>query len=136
MQVQANSYLIKKRQVLDKILEVTERQLRFILKDQLKGLKRVIGEREQLISELLDIDEHLKKDISWQENLIVMPLLRSIKEKEDEILAVSSQVLRAAREEQNNTKAKLQQFRLMRNMKNCYTRTVSDIYGNIINVKS
>lgn len=127
--------LVKKLQILDKIIANTGAQLRFINKLQLKGLQRVLAERECLIGELSAVNQEiarLDKVVSPKIN----SLLSEINEKQTLILKNSAQALQNAVIEQNNIKGRLKSIKTGRKLQHGYFNQWRPNYRSHINVKS
>ncbi|SHI54876.1 flagellar export chaperone FlgN [Propionispora hippei] len=90
------SLLTRKLDILDQIADNTERQGRFIKKQQMTGLRRLLRERETLIKELGDIVEILREKSIPAGDCEVHSLQKNIKGRHAEILAACRQVLQSA----------------------------------------
>lgn len=88
--------LKRKLAVLDQIAANTERQGRFVKKQQMTGLQRLLREREVLIEELGGIVETLQRKSVPSGDYEVHSLQRTIKGRQSEILDACRQVLQSA----------------------------------------
>lgn len=93
---EARNCLNKKRQILDEIAANTETQGRFIQSRKMKGLKRVLQEREALLLQLVAVNEELAGDQTWKDRQNLAAMIQEIASKQQEIMERSHQVLRQA----------------------------------------
>jgi hypothetical protein len=128
-------YLVKNIEILEKIAVKTNTQLRFIQRQEMRGLRRIIQERERLIDELTIIAEILRNQTGWKNKPQFQPLLQAIRDKQKQILNLSREGIEAAMIERNSLKAKLRQFRVMRNVQNHYVNVWIPPFGSRINAK-
>lgn len=128
-------YLVKNIEILEKIAVNTNTQLRFIQRQEMRGLRRIIQERECLIVELTSITEILSNQNGWKNKPQFQLLLQAISDKQKQILNLSRNGLEAAMAERNKLKAKLRQFRVMRNVQNRYVNVWIPPFGSRINAK-
>lgn len=131
-----SEYLVKNIGILEKILVNTNTQLRFIHRQEMRGLRRIIQERECLIGELAVVAEILSNQTGWKNKAQFQPLLQTIRDKQKQILNLSRDGIEAAMIERNNLKAKLRRFRVMRNVQNCYVNVWMPPFGSRINAKT
>ncbi|GBG55730.1 hypothetical protein SPFL3102_03045 [Sporomusaceae bacterium FL31] len=130
-----SKYLVKNIEILEKIAVNTNTQLRFIYRQEMRGLRRIIQERECLIGELTIVAELLSNQTEWENKAQFQPLLQTIRDKQKQILNLSRDGLEAAMTERNKLKAKLQRFRVMRNVQNRYVNVWMPPFGSRINAK-
>lgn len=128
-------YLVKNIEILEKIAVNTNTQLRFIQRQEMRGLRRIIQERECLIVELTSITEILSNQTGWKNKPQFQLLLQAVSDKQKQILNLSRNGLEAAMAERNKLKAKLRQFRVMRNVQNRYVNVWIPPFGSRINAK-
>lgn len=128
-------YLVKNIEILEKIAVNTNTQLRFIQRQEMRGLRRIIQERECLIDDLTIIAEILRNQTCWKNKPQFQPLLKAIRDKQKQILNLSREGIEAAMIERNSLKAKLRQFRVMRNVQNRYVNVWIPPFGSRINAK-
>jgi hypothetical protein len=112
--------LMDYRKLLKKITALTQTQLRFICRQDIRGLKRVIQERESLIAEAGSVQQILQKQPGWENQLQFKSLQQEIAAEQRIILAMSRKGLEAAQLEKNKLKNTLQRFRQMRTAQNRY----------------
>lgn len=93
---ESRDWLNKKRQILDEIAANTETQGRFIQSRKMKGLKRVLQEREALLLQLVAINEELAGDQTWKDSQNLAAMIQEIASKQQEIMDRSHQILRQA----------------------------------------
>ena len=133
---QLNVCLIKKRQILEKIAANTETQCRFIHKREMKGLERVLDEREVLLDGLARINKELANDSAWKNAVALAPMVRDITHQQQELLERSKQVLQEAIAERACIAAELKNNRIRRQVKNGYVNPWASIAGGrLINEK-
>lgn len=116
----ASEYLNKKNNILGKIAANTETQYRFIHKREMRGLKRVLRERDTLIEELVAINLALSKDQSWKNIQGLIPLIQDLNHKQQEILDRSRQVIQEAVAERTRIAAELKSSRVRQQVKSQY----------------
>jgi hypothetical protein len=117
-----NCFLTKKREILDRIAANTEIQYRFIHKREMRGLRRMLREREALMEELTAVDSML---LSSEPNLkttrsTLAPMIQLIADKQKEILSRSRQVLQEARLEHSRIATELKNSKVKRQVTNQY----------------
>lgn len=88
--------LKRKLEILDKIAANTEQQGRFLKKQQMTGLRRLLREREALIEELGGIVETLRNKSALPGDYETHSLQKAIKGRQREILDTCQQVLQSA----------------------------------------
>ncbi|MBP2625427.1 MAG: hypothetical protein H6Q68_138 [Firmicutes bacterium] len=116
----ASCCLRKKMELLEKIAVNTEAQYRFIHRREMKGLKRVFGEREILIRKLVAINLELSKDQTWKNIQRLAPLIQEISHKGQEIIDRSHQAMQEAIAERTRIAAELKSSRVRQQVKNQY----------------
>lgn len=112
--------LDKKNEILEKIAANTETQYRFIRKREMRGLQRVLREREALIKELLSINLALSQEKGWETRQEAASIMQGMKEKQQEILERSRQVIEEAIAERNYIGMELKSSRVRQQVKNQY----------------
>lgn len=112
--------LDKKNEILEKIAANTETQYRFIRKREMRGLQRVLREREALIKELLSINLALSQEKGWETRQETASIMQGMKEKQQEILERSRQVIEEAIAERNYIGMELKSSRVRQQVKNQY----------------
>jgi hypothetical protein len=116
----ANCCFNKKLQILEKIAANTETQYRFIHRREMRGLKRVLRERDALIRELAAINEELSSDQTWKSMQELTPMLQAISRKEQDIMERGRQVMQEAVAERARIAAELKQSKARRQVENQY----------------
>lgn len=109
---QARDYLIKKIEMIKKIAANTETQHRFIHKREMKGLGRVLGERDVLLAELASLNCELAKDKTWETTSVLAPIIQEVVAEQQAILERSKQVLEEAMAERNRIATELKNKRI------------------------
>lgn len=116
-----NSYLMKKFGLLSKLAANTETQCRFVHKREMKGLGRILTERDVLMENLAVLERTQQaSDSKWQTMPEFEPMLQSIADKEAAILVRSRQVLEAAKLERGRIAAELKSRKAQRQINNQY----------------
>ncbi|QJW45451.1 hypothetical protein HA075_06255 [bacterium BFN5] len=128
-------YLVKNIEILEKIAVNTNTQLRFIQRQEMRGLRRIIQERECLIGELTIVAEILSNQTEWKNKPRFQALLQAVSDKQKQILKLSRDGIEAAMIERNNLKSKLQRFRVMRNVQNRYVNVWMPPFRSRLNAK-
>lgn len=113
-------YLNRKLAILEKIAANTETQRRFIPRRDMRGLRRVLREREALIEGLADVNRDLARNPGWKTMTALAAKMQEMTMKQKEILARSSQVLQQAIMERNRIAAELNSSRVVRYIKTRY----------------
>lgn len=107
--------------LLEKILDNTERQIRFFSREHrsLDGLERLLQKRGQLLEQLDEImRERAQKNPSSSE--VARQLRKKIRQLRQDVWAAQQQVLQAAIAEKNNIATKLSGNKMTRNVRNAY----------------
>ena len=112
--------LRRKLQILEKIAASTATQQRFVERRDMRGLKRVLREREALIGELAAVTAVLTADQSWQSDAELRPLREAARSREQAVLGQSRQVLQAALAERARIAAELRGSRAERQLQSQY----------------
>jgi len=116
----ASGYLRKKLDILEKIAAKIETQCRFIHKREMRGLRRVLRERDALIDEVLAINLALARDPAWKSMPALQPLIQDVINRERAIMDRGKQVLQEAVAERACIAAELRQSKVHRQVKNQY----------------
>lgn len=127
--------LVRKIETLEKIRINTAIQLRFVRRHEMRGLQRLLNEREKLFSLLNTINKELSSDESWKNNKEAESLVKDIREKQAEILAINSQILSAALDEKEKIYSELKQIRVRNRIQNVYIRRWYPRGGTNFNLK-
>lgn len=106
-----NHSLEMKKNILERIFLNTETQFRFLQKGQMKGLFRLLNEREKFLGELAIVNEALEIKENWNTVFELQPLIQLIAEKETRIKEVNDRLLNQAVIEKDNLLKKLQRVR-------------------------
>lgn len=120
---QAQCSLTKKMQILDRLAANTEIQCVFIHREKargLRGLKRVLRDRDGLIAELIAINEVLASDPAWKDSQELAPLIQDISNKQQAIIDRSSQVVQEIAAERARVAAELRNSREQRRFNTQY----------------
>lgn len=115
-----SSSLTAKEQILDQLAVNTETQGRFIQERKLKGLNRLLREREALIQKLMAINEALTSDQSWKNMPGLLSITQAIAAKQQKVMERSNQVLQQAIAERAAIAAELRKSKLGRQVKSQY----------------
>lgn len=115
--------LTRKLQVTEVVIAKTETQLRFINKRQMKGLRRVLQERQSLIDELERITETLEADnTGWKMERELQPLLQEIAAKSLRMIQLSEEAVKTAIAERAAMAGELRQMRMKKSVNQTYFR--------------
>lgn len=123
----ANYCLNQKREIIEKIIDNASIHRHFIAKREMRGLKRVLNEREALINKLGAINQELSLDRSWKGESRLAPLIKEIAQKEQKIIELSNQIIREAVAEKNCIAAELKQSKVHRQVRNQYVNPWASI---------
>jgi len=133
---QPDYWLREKIEIVERIAAKTETISRFIGKRKMKGLGRVLREREALLSELAAVNRELADDRRWQTMDELAPLRAALAAKQREVLDRSAEIVRQARTELARIALELKRSRTMRQAKNNYVnRWQIMTAGRRLNVK-
>jgi hypothetical protein len=110
----------KKLQILGEIAANTETQCHFIQDRKMKGLKRVLKEREALLKELVAVNEELAGDQTWKSRQNLAIVIQEIADKQQEIMERSKQVLQQAVAEKARIAEELRQSKIRRQVNSRY----------------
>ncbi|MEN6565544.1 MAG: hypothetical protein ABFC57_04525 [Veillonellales bacterium] len=119
----ASHYLTQKMEIINKLSANTETQCRFIHKREMKGLGRVLREREVLLNELAMLNKELASDQTWEYVSAAASMIRNITDKQQELLERSKQVLQEAVAEHALIATELKSSKIRRHVKNEYVNT-------------
>lgn len=112
--------LQQKLTILEKISANNETQSRFIDKRKMKGLKRVLRERGQLLEELAAINKQLT-DLQLSNSPRSMSLMiQEIQDKQEQILEHSKQILKQAIAERVSIGQELRESKFSRQVNHRY----------------
>lgn len=117
--------LIRKMELLEKIAANTETQYRFIHKREMRGLCRILNERELLIKEFAVINRELSNDQQWKNEPSLLLQLQAIEAKQQQILSRSKQVLQEAQTELAAISLELKDSKMRRQIENQYINNFS-----------
>jgi len=112
--------LNKKKIILEKLAANTETQRRFIPKREMRGLRRILRERDVLMEELAAVNRELARYPGWKIMNSLALRLRELTLKQQEILRRAGEALQEAIMERNRIAAELNSKRTARNIKNRY----------------
>lgn len=128
--------LKQKLSILEDISTNTIKQKQFIHKGEMRGLRRLLKEREKLLGELAAVCCELRSDTRWQQMKELQSLVWAIEAKQREIVADSVEVLQETILERDRVAAKLRNIRSGRQLKNRYVGTWETLRsGRCFNVK-
>lgn len=133
---EACAYLRKRRNVLEKLAANTEAQCRFIKERKMKGLNRLLRERQTLIRELAGITEIPVMEKAWGNRPDLAAIQQELSVRQQVILERSQQVLQQAVAERASIAAELRQSKVSRQLANQYVSPWSRMsQGRRINEK-
>lgn len=133
----AQEYLERKTEILDKLSANTESQHRLLYKLHMKGLRRLLNEREVLLRELAKLQKHYAASEVLQAGLkLLAPQREAMMVKQQQVLERSLQAIQAAEIERNRIGAELSQSKRKRSLRKQYVNPYSVIIpGRRINRK-
>jgi hypothetical protein len=134
-QASVRSLLVKKMEILAAIAANTETQIRFVLKREMRGLRRLLNERELLIRGLAAVNADLEQAGQHLQAGLFQDLLQPIALKQLEIANQSAKALQAAVAERDKIAAELHSVRALKNLQNGYVRRWLPVRGNRFNEK-
>jgi len=110
----------RKMVILKKIAANTEIQLRFIPRRELRGLRRILRERDELLDKLADVNMELSYSPGWETIPSLAAKRQEIAMMQQAILTRSSQGVQQAVTERRRIAAELNSSRAARNIKRQY----------------
>jgi flagellar biosynthesis/type III secretory pathway chaperone len=113
-------YLERKMGILEKIAANTETQRRFIPRRELRGLRRVLREREALLQELAALNREIAGSLKWKTVNTLTPQFQAIAARQREIMNHAAQALQEAAMERNRIAAELNGSKKTRSIRNQY----------------
>ena len=134
---EAKECLAQKLAILEKIAANTATQGKFVGRREMRGLRRLLGERAALIDALAAVDERL----GGEDNRRLLAAaftaeVRAIDAKHREVLAACGRVIEQACAERSRIAAEINNSRQVRQAKNQYVnRWQVAAWGNRLNVK-
>ncbi|EGO64735.1 hypothetical protein [Acetonema longum] len=126
-QCEFQAALLKKLELLEKILINTATQSRFVRRREMTGLRRLLRERAALLNELAALNHDLRGNNDREMPDEFKPVIRVIEVKQGEILALSDQAMQDAVNEHKRIMAELNNVRMMRRLKNGYDQPAGGI---------
>ena len=121
-QVEYMSLLNKKKNLLETIADNTERQIRFLQSEHqsLRGLKRLLQVRGQLLKDIFAIAQKEKDGHDWQGFAAVQARIKEVQELQNQIKELQMQLVHTAKEKKNEIAVHLGGNRVTRNIRNAY----------------
>lgn len=113
--------LTQKRQIMQRILTNNDTQRYFIQRQNMKGLQRLLLERDQLIEEFTAVEVRLKSAAdNWQQASEWQAILQIVKEEQFAMLNSCKLVVQEAGAARRQIAAKLREIKAGRLLKNHY----------------
>lgn len=113
--------LKQKRQIIQRILANNETQRYFIQRQNMKGLQRLLLERDQLIEELAAVEGRLKSaGATWQQAAAWQAILQTVKEEQAAMLNSCKLIVEEAVAARLQIAAELREIKAGRLLKNNY----------------
>ncbi len=135
-QFSLKSCLTKKLQLIQDICANNESQQRLLKKRNLRALRRLLRERDALITELNTIDSQLNiASPNWQQQLTWQSIAQTINQLQVDMLNSCRQVLCQAAAERRNIAAELKNIKNAQQLKNHYAPQWQKIAGRRLSVK-
>ncbi len=128
-------YLGQKKRILEKIQANTDTQLRFVCRREMRGLARLLRDRQKLIMELATVNLALDSENGWKANEEFKPWMDDFAARQRLILEVNDRVVEAALAEKTKVAATLRHLRRHRSARNCYLGNRLATMGGRINQK-
>ncbi len=123
-------------ELLERIRANTETQRYFIRQRELRGLGRMLQEREVLINQLGAVRQAVEAFADWRNDPGLERLVESIELKRDETFQLINCVYREALAEKQRIGAEIKNLRLKRQLKNQYVLKWTMLsWGNRFNEK-
>ncbi len=128
--------LKRKLEVLEQIRANTETQRYFIRKRELRGLSRMLREREALIQELAGVNQQLERTEDWRNINGIQPMVQAVTAKEREVFSYCNGVLQEAKSERERIGAELNNLLMRGRLKKQYIVQWKMVaWGNRFNMK-
>lgn len=135
-QEDAQKCLIRKKEIVGAIVANTETQGRFIKARKMKGMRRILREREALLNDLAAVNAQLNRDSSWKKHGQLVFLAQEIEKKQQELLERSKYVVQEAIAERSQIAYELQKSKIGKQVRQTYVNPwVSQLSGARINEK-
>lgn len=132
----AGACLTQKMAIIEQLAANTATEGRFIHKREMRGLGRVLEERENLLAALAVVNKKLAGGKYRLDSPPLVAMSQDIKDKEKKLMTGSRQALRDAVAERDLIAAELKQNRIERQVKNGYVHPwVSTAGGRLISEK-
>ncbi|WP_333593800.1 hypothetical protein [Anaerospora hongkongensis] len=132
----ASAYLTEKLEILEKLLANTERQGRFVQKREMRGLRRILREREEFLNKLQTVNGHLDSNEEWKNNEQLAAVRQAVSEKQAQLLKLSSLVITQAIAEKSQIAAELNSSKTAKNLQNRYANPWGAVsQGSRLNAK-
>lgn len=121
-QVEYMSLLNKKMSLLEAVADNSERQIRFLQGEHqsLRGLKRLLQVRGELLKDLLAIVQKEIGGQEWQGTAAVQARIKEVQELQNKIRGLQTQLVQTAKEKKNEIAVHLGGNRVTRNIRNAY----------------
>lgn len=106
--------------LLDRLAANNATQGRFINRRDMRGLRRILRERDSLLAELMEIGTALRQETGWQTDGTLGIKRKAIADRQREILASSRDLVQAAIRERSKLAAELSGSRAERQVQRQY----------------
>lgn len=134
-QYQLLAYLNQKNDLLGEMKANTETQLRFIARQDIRGLRRLIQERQQLIDAFATLCLQVRQYGDWNSNREIQPLLLTIEERQRDVMELSQRVKQLLENERDTIRDRLRQVRQRRVAHNYYAVAKAAVRGSYLNTQ-
>lgn len=118
------SCLIRKLQLIQDICANNESQQRLLKRRNLRAVRRLLREREELIAELTTINSQLNTlDAAWEQQSAWQSIAQTINQLQTDMLNSCRQVFYQAAAERRNIATELKSIKTAQHLKNHYAPT-------------
>lgn len=117
----AKEKLLKKREIFGQLEKNSQVQGRFIQQGKMKGLQRVLEEREVLLEELRLVHEKLEQETGWKQQAELLPLIRELAALQERLLCRSTENIQQAMAERSAIAHEMHKRKLGRQVRQQYT---------------
>lgn len=114
--------MTQKIEVIEKLIKNHEFQLRFIRRREMRGMKRLLRERAELIENFITVDKQLRSHGSLEQVAVYADLMQEIETKQLIMLDLGKQAVQAAIAEQHNIAEELRNVKTNHQLANYYSR--------------
>lgn len=118
--MQVYNFLVQKMELLNKIAHNTETQLRFVRRQEMRGLQRLLRERAKYLHQLTMLNASMQICACETPTAVLETLQQQIVDKQQQILSCNAQTLQEAKTQRDVIAASLKSLRQRRHLDNSY----------------